>query len=362
MASLALPEVLARYREITELISDPDVASNPARLKDLLKERGQLERKATLFEAWKKTKAEIDETRALLEDPEMAEMATEELERLEAELAEQIESLADEMGSDEADSAKSVIVEIRPGTGGDEAALFAADLFEMYRRFAENRRFKFEVLDMQRTDLGGLREATFSVSGRDVYRLLKFESGGHRVQRVPKTETQGRIHTSAATVAVLPELEDVTVELKPEDLRIDRMRAGGPGGQKVNKTESAIRVTHIPTGIVVKCQDEKSQHKNLAQAERILRGRLYERMRQERDAERAAARKSQIGSGDRSERIRTYNFPQDRLTDHRLDSNLHGLPDVMLGKLEPLIEALRSKERALRLAALDLEELEESKS
>ena len=362
MASPGLPEVLARYREITELISDPEVASNPARLKDLLKERGSLERKATLFEAWRKTRAEIEETEALLEDPEMAEVAAEEMERLQAEQAGQVEALADEMGSDEADNARSVIVEIRPGTGGDEAALFAADLFEMYRRFAETKRFKFEVLDMQRTDLGGLREATFSVSGKEVYRLLKFESGGHRVQRVPKTETQGRIHTSAATVAVLPEIEDVTVEWGPEDIRIDRMRAGGPGGQKVNKTESAIRVTHIPTGIVVKCQDEKSQHKNLAQAERILRSRLYERMRQERDAERAAARKSQIGSGDRSERIRTYNFPQDRLTDHRLDSNLHGLPDVMLGKLDPLIEALRTKERALRLAALDLEELEETKS
>ena len=289
----------------------------------------------------------------------MAEMAREEIEGLRARLKEQTEELADEMGSDEADAAKSVIVEIRPGTGGDEAALFAADLLEMYRRFAEARRFKLEVLDLQQTELGGVREAVFRVSGKGVYRLLKFESGGHRVQRVPRTETQGRIHTSAATVAVLPEIEDIAVELKPDDLRIDRMRAGGPGGQKVNKTESAIRVTHLPTGIVVKCQDEKSQHKNLAQAERILKSRIYERMRQERDAERANVRKSQIGSGDRSERIRTYNFPQDRLTDHRLDMNLHGLPDVMLGKLDPLIEALRKKERAERLAALDLEELEE---
>ena len=199
----------------------------------------------------------------------------------------------------------------------------------------------------------------FRSSGKEVYRNLKFESGGHRVQRVPSTETQGRVHTSAATVAVLPELAEVEIDLKDDDIKIDKMRAGGPGWQKVNKTESAIRLTHVPTGIVVKCQDEKSQHKNLARAMRILKTRLYDKARQEREAERAQARRSQIGSGDRSERIRTYNFPQDRLTDHRLGFNLHGLPNVMLGKLEPLIEALREHERQERLEALDLSELEE---
>ena len=285
-------------------------------------------------------------------------MAQTELEELRQKKQQLTEDLADEMGSDEADAAKSVIIEIRPGTGGDEAALFARDLFEMYRRFAENHRMKFEVMDQQITDLGGLREAIFAVKGKDVYRNLKFESGGHRVQRVPQTETQGRVHTSAATVAVLPELEEVNIDIKDEDLKIDTMRAGGPGGQKVNKTESAIRITHLPTGIVVKCQDEKSQHKNRASAMRVLKTRLYEQRRMERDKERAETRKSQIGSGDRSQRIRTYNFPQDRLSDHRLDVNLHGLADVMLGKLEPLIEALRKQERLQRLQALDLGDLE----
>jgi len=361
VSEAGLPEILERYRELTGKLGEPDVANSPALMKELLKERGQLERRATLYEQWLAKRRELGSTRELLADPEMEDVAREEIERLEGELKELTEEIADEMGSDEADSARSVIVEIRPGTGGEEAALFAGDLFEMYRRYAEIRRWKVEVLEFQATDMGGVREAIFSVSGKDVYRLLKFESGGHRVQRVPKTETQGRVHTSAATVAVLPELEDIEVELKDEDLRIDKMRAGGPGGQKVNKTESAIRITHIPTGIVVKCQDEKSQHKNLARAQRILKTRLYERMREERDSARAAARKSQIGSGDRSQRIRTYNFPQDRLTDHRLDTNVYGLPDVMLGNLDPLIELLRAKERALRLEALDLEELEKSR-
>ena len=264
------------------------------------------------------------------------------------------------MGADEADDAKSIIIEIRPGAGGDEATLFARNLYEMYLRFAEANRFKTEIIDFQETDLGGLKEATFSVKGKDVYRQLKFESGGHRVQRVPSTETQGRVHTSAATVAVLPELEDVEIEISKDDLKVETMRASGPGGQKVNKTESAIRITHLPSGLVVKCQDEKSQHKNRASAMRVLKSRLYEQMRQERDSQRAATRRSQIGSGDRSERIRTYNFPQDRLTDHRLGFNLHGLDAIMLGKLEPLIEELRKQEKAARLAALDLESLEES--
>jgi peptide chain release factor 1 len=355
-----LPDILARYRELTKKLEDPAVSTNQAQVREIMKERGRLERRAHLYEQWLKKRQEIEDAEGLIADQEMREVAEEELTRLRPELAGLTEQLADEMGSDEAEQAKSVIVEVRPGTGGDEAALFANDLFDMYRRFAEIRRLKFEVLELQQTELGGVREAIFAVNGADVYRMLKFESGGHRVQRVPATESQGRIHTSAATVAVLPELEEVEVEIDPEDLKIDTMRAGGPGGQKVNKTESAIRITHVPTGIVVKCQDEKSQHKNKARAMRILKTRLYENMRQERDRERAAARKSQIGSGDRSQRIRTYNFPQDRLTDHRLDFNLHGLPDIMLGKLEPLIEALRTQEKAARLKELDLEELEES--
>ena len=357
MGDESLPEILKRYRELTEALADPAKASNP----EIHKERGRLEKRAQLYEEWSRIGAEIEETRSLLEDPELGEVAAEELVTLEQRRTELTLQLADEMGSDEADSAKSVIIEIRPGTGGDEAALFARDLFEMYRRFAELHRLKFETLDVQSTDLGGLREATFSIKGKEVYRMLKFEAGGHRVQRVPQTETSGRVHTSAATVAVLPELEDISVDIKPEDLKIDTMRAGGPGGQKVNKTESAIRITHIETGIVVKCQDEKSQHKNRARAMRILKSRLYDRMRFERDSARAAERKGQIGSGDRSQRIRTYNFPQDRLSDHRLDVNLHGLPDIMLGKLDPLIDLLRRREKAERLKALDLGELEETR-
>jgi len=358
---LSLPQILARYEELTTSLGDPEVATNSARMADVLKERGQLERRALAYQEVLRLRDAIAESEAMLEDAEYAELAEEELARLRPELEERTATLADEMGADEADDAKSIIIEIRPGTGGDEAALFARDLFNMYTRFAELNRLKMEILDFADTDLGGVKECTFSLSGRDVFRMLKFESGGHRVQRVPTTETSGRVHTSAATVAVLPELDEVAVQINTDDLKIDTMRAGGPGGQKVNKTESAIRITHLPSGIVVKCQDEKSQHKNRASAMRVLKTRLYEKMRSERDSARAETRRSQIGSGDRSERIRTYNFPQDRLTDHRLDFNLHGLDAIMLGKLEPLIEALRTQEKAQRLAALDLESLEDSK-
>jgi len=358
--SLSLPETLRRYRELTGMLEDPEVATNPARMQLVLKERGQLERRARLFEELLSLRVEIRDTRGLLDDEDMREMAEAELERLGERERELIEELAEELGADEAEAATSVIVEIRPGTGGDEAALFARDLFEMYQRWAELHGYKVEILDVSQTDLGGVREASFSIKGPDIYRKLMFESGGHRVQRVPSTETQGRVHTSAATVAVLPEPEEVKVDIKDEDLKIDTMRAGGPGGQKVNKTESAIRITHLPTGIVVKCQDEKSQHKNRQRALRILKSRIYEREREERDRQRAATRKGQIGSGDRSQRIRTYNFPQDRCTDHRLDFNLSRLPDIMAGKIDPLIEALRKKEKASRLEALDLTALEDT--
>jgi len=356
---VTLPETVARYRELSRMLEDPEVARDPNRVRDIAKERGRLERQAKLYEKWLDARRQTREAEALRADPEMREAAEEELKRLQPDLDRLTEDVADEMGGDEAEGAASVIVEVRPGIGGDEAAIFAGQLFDMYCRYAEWKRLKVEVLEVLKTDLGGVREAIFAITGPGVYRLLKFESGGHRVQRVPATETQGRIHTSAATVAVLPELEEVEVEIRTEDLRIDTMRAGGPGGQKVNKTESAVRITHLPTGLVVKCQDEKSQHKNKARAMRILKSRIYDHIRQQRDKERAAARKSQIGSGDRSERIRTYNFPQDRLTDHRLDFNLHGLPAIMAGGLDPLVGALRKKERAERLKSLDLKELEE---
>jgi peptide chain release factor 1 len=243
----------------------------------------------------------------------------------------------------------SLIMELRAGTGGDEAALFAGELFDMYKRFADKRGWKYEVLDFNSTELGGLKEVTFSITGEGAYHQLQFESGGHRVQRVPETEAQGRIHTSTATVAVLPEVTEVEVDLRDEDLQIDTMRAGGPGGQKVNKTESAIRITHLPTGIVVKCQDEKSQHKNKAKALRQLRSRIFDHKQQQVDQERSDHRRSLIGSGGRNERIRTYNFPQGRITDHRIGLTVHKIDQVMQGELDELIGALVEFDRQERL-------------
>jgi peptide chain release factor 1 len=250
------------------------------------------------------------------------------------------------------DDSRNTILEIRAGTGGDEAALFAGDLYRMYVRFAESRGWKTGVIDVSPSDLGGYKEVIFSVEGEDVYKTLRYESGGHRVQRVPTTEAQGRIHTSAATVAVLPEVEEVSeVEIKPEDLRVDLFCASGPGGQKVNKTESAIRLTHLPTGLVVSCQDERSQNRNREKAMRVLAARLLDLQRQQDHDKMASERKTQIGSGDRSERIRTYNFPQNRLTDHRINLTLYSLDQVMQGKLDEVVEALQTRDIEMRLAA-----------
>ncbi len=348
-----LREHAERHRELTAEISRPEVASDPRRFPDLLKERGSLDRAAELFERLQKLLSDREGAEAMLEDADgdIREMAVEELAALvtaEDELDGEIKA---ELVHDADLDRNKVIVEIRAGTGGDEATLFAGDLFRMYTRFCETQRWKIELMDQTESEVGGFKEIVFGVKGAGAWRLFRFESGGHRVQRVPATETQGRIHTSAATVAVLPEAEEVEVDIKDEDLRIDTMRSSGPGGQSVNKTSSAVRITHIPTGTVVSCQDEKSQHKNRAKGMRILRSRLYDAQAAEKHAERAAARKEQVGTGDRSQRVRTYNWPQNRVSDHRLSDNF-SLEQVVGGKLLPVLAALEERDRELRIQAL----------
>jgi peptide chain release factor 1 len=319
-----------------------------------MQEHSHLSELVAVYDEYEETRQALAETRELVEgekDPDMKAMAREELESLEekeAKLENRLKLLL--VPKDPLDG-KDTIVEIRAGTGGDEASLFAADLYRMYSRYAEKHNWKIEVMDQSPTEVGGFKEIVFSVAGKNVYGTLKYESGVHRVQRVPTTESGGRIHTSAVTVAVLPEAQDTDIQLSNEDLRIDVFRSSGPGGQSVNTTDSAVRITHIPTGTVVSCQDEKSQHKNKAKALRVLKARLYEAEEQRKRAERASARKSQIGSGDRSERIRTYNFPQNRLTDHRINLTLYKLDQVMQGELDEAVEALKLTDREESLKA-----------
>ncbi len=337
-----------RYRELEIMISDPELPKDRKRYKEVLQEHAHLSRIIQAYEEYKKIRYRMEETETLLEqekDAELRNMAKEELEELRIRLSEQEKGLKELLIPRDPRDDKNVIMEIRAGTGGEEAALFAADLFRMYTRYAENRGWKVEVMDANETELGGFKEIIFSVSGAGVYGDLRYESGVHRVQRVPVTEAGGRIHTSAVTVAVLPEAEETEVEIRPEDLRIDVFRASGAGGQHVNKTESAVRITHLPTGIVVTCQDEKSQHKNKARALRVLRARLFEMEEQKRLQEESAIRRSMVGSGDRSERIRTYNFPQNRVTDHRINLTLYKLDSVLEGDLGEIIEALKLYER-----------------
>lgn len=349
-----LQRVAARHEELASLMATGDVPAEE--FASLSKEYAELTPVVEAIQALDKAKADLFEAADILADadadPDMRELAEAEMQ----ELKEQVPELEHRvqvmlLPKDEADE-KNAILEIRAGTGGDEAALFAADLFRMYQRYAEDRRWKFEIMQINETGIGGFKEAIASVSGKGVFAKLKFESGVHRVQRVPVTESGGRIHTSAATVAVMPEAEDVDIQVEEKDLRIDVFRASGPGGQSVNTTDSAVRITHLPTGIVVSQQDEKSQHKNKAKAMRVLRARLYEHERQQKDAERAAARKSQVGSGDRSERIRTYNFPQGRVTDHRINLTLHKLERMLDGDLDDVIDALTAEDQAARLADL----------
>jgi peptide chain release factor 1 len=347
-----------RHAELTAALGDPELAADPKRFPQVLRERGSLERSAAMYARFQELLARRAEAEAILADggdAELVELANEDLAGLQAQERELDEELKLALISDPEDERAKVIFEIRAGTGGDEATLFAADLFRMYSHYFEKRRWKVELLEENRTEVGGFKELIFGVSGAGAWRTLRFESGGHRVQRVPSTETQGRIHTSAATVAVLPEAEEVDIELKDADLRIDTMRSSGPGGQSVNKTSSAVRITHLPTDTVVVCQDEKSQHKNKAKAMRILRSRLFEEEQRRVDDERSATRKSMVGSGDRSARIRTYNYPQNRVTDHRLDGTEQknfNLDQVIEGRLDALLAALEAKDRMDRLAAL----------
>jgi peptide chain release factor 1 len=342
-----LDEKLRRFEELERLLVDPGVLSNSARLAAVAREHGSLAKLATKYRRFDDLNRQIREAVEWIDgdDAEMRELAEAELPQLKGRREEYWSDLLDmTIGGEDANRSRCVM-EIRAGTGGEEAALFARDLYDMYKHYAESQRWKVEILGMNPTELGGFKELILGLEGEGVYRRLQFESGGHRVQRVPETEAKGRIHTSAATVAVMAEPEDVEIELKPEDYRKDIFHASGPGGQHVNKTASAIRLTHYETGIVVSCQDEKSQHKNLAKGLRVLKSRLYERRQQEEHAKRSDERKSKIGSGDRSQRIRTYNFPENRLTDHRINLTLYKLDGILAGNLDPVIDALMEYER-----------------
>ncbi len=342
-----LEEKLQRFEELEKLMVDPEVLNNPARLTAVARERGSLAKLANKYRRFKDLNRQIREAQEMIEgpDPDMRELAESELPALKEEREKLWDDLLEQTVGGEDANRTRCILEIRAGTGGEEAALFARDLYGMYKHFCDDHRWKVEVLDMNPTELGGFKEVVLGIEGEGVFRTLQYESGGHRVQRVPETEAKGRVHTSAATVAVMAEPEDVEVELKPDDYREDVFSSSGPGGQHVNKTASAIRLTHFATGIVVQCQDERSQHKNRAKALRMLKSRIYERKREEEQKRRAAERKSKIGSGDRNERIRTYNFPQNRVTDHRIGFDLYKLDSVIAGNLQPVIDALHEYER-----------------
>jgi len=351
-----LDEFEQRYTELEGKIADPAIASNSAKLTALSKEKGRLKAPVTKYREYKKTAAGIAEAEQILQDRTVEEdfkaMAKEEIEQLEAKKNELLEEIQNTLVMANDEAIDSVIMEIRAGTGGDEAALFARDLHNMYVKYAEERKWKVEQFDFSTTEMGGFREVIFSVKGPGVWSKLGYEAGCHRVQRVPETESQGRVHTSAATVAVLPEPQELEIEINPNDVIEHVSRSGGPGGQSVNKLSSAIRLEHIPTGITVSMRDEKSQHKNRAKAWRILRTRIYEYHESKRRAERDSQRKSMIGSGDRSQKIRTYNYPQNRLTDHRINLSLYSLDKIMAGDMGELIAALKEYDREQRLKSI----------
>ena len=337
-----LEQLEKRSDELTQLMADPAVISDADQYRKVTKEQAELSEIVGKYREWKDVEDSLSQARAMLQeqDPDLRAMAEEEVVQLEPALAKLDEEIKFLLLPKDPNDEKNVVLEIRAGTGGDEATLFVAEVFRMYSRYAESQHWKMEVMSTSESAVGGMKEVIALVSGNKVYSKLRYESGGHRVQRVPVTEQQGRVHTSAITVAVLPEADEVEVKIEPKDIRIDTFCSSGPGGQSVNTTYSAVRITHLPTGLVVSCQDEKSQIKNRAKAERVLRSRLYELELEKQQAEVGAERRSMVGTGDRSEKIRTYNFPQNRVTDHRINFTLHQLDFVMDGKLDPVIDAL----------------------
>jgi peptide chain release factor 1 len=351
-----LEKIKQRYEQINQLFTQPEYINDHEKIKTLNKEKSEIEEIVLVYQKYLKISKDIEGNKELIEnstDKEIIEMAESELEELKESLIRAEEELKTLLLPKDPNDDKNVIVEIRAGTGGEEAGLFANDLFRMYTRYAEIRGWKYEIIDINETGIGGLKEVIFSVSGDNVYGDLKFESGVHRVQRVPETEASGRVHTSAASVAVLPEVEDVEVEINPNDLKIDIYRSGGAGGQNVNKVETAVRITHVPTGIVVQCQDERSQLKNRQKAMKVLKARLYDLEMSKKISEISAQRKSMVRSGDRSDKIRTYNFPQNRITDHRIGLTLYNLSEIIEGKLDDLIEQIKLADKAEKLQSAD---------